>query len=162
MCVSASKSGANAVKLFLQRVTRASVTIDGEEVGRIGRGYLVLMGAGCGDQPEQVERTLRKLLCLRIFEDEAGKMNRSICAVGGSVLLFSQFTLYAALTLGTRPGFALAAPPALAEPLYELMKRRLTEALGPQRVAFGRFGADMQVELLNDGPVSMEIRCEAE
>lgn len=150
------------MKLFLQRVTQASVSVGGRVTGSIGPGYMALMGVGVGDRSYEVERTLRKLLTLRVFEDEQGRMNRSIQDIGGSILLVSQFTLYADTSRGNRPGFSLAAPPALAEELYELMKRRLREELGDSRVATGVFGADMQVSLVNDGPVSIELRFEAE
>lgn len=143
------------MRAVCQRVSRASVTVDGAVVGTIGHGWLVLLGVGPRDDAATAARMADKIVGLRVFEDDAGKMNRSILDVGGSVLLVSQFTLYADTSRGRRPGFTGAAPPAVAEPLVEqvagLMRDRgLT-------VATGRFGAQMAVELVNDGPVTIVL-----
>ena len=145
------------MKIWVQRVTEASVTIDGEITASIGKGYLVLFGVTHDDTPEKVDRLAERLVKLRIFEDDAGKTNRSIVDVGGSVAVVSQFTLYADTKHGHRPGFSAAARPELAIPLYERFVAKLREALGTDRVQTGRFGADMKVRLLNDGPFSVEL-----
>ena len=145
------------MKALIQRVTEASVTIDGEEVAAIGEGYLVLFSVTHDDTEKKVDEIARKTLALRIFEDDAGKTNRSLLDVGGSVIVVSQFTLYADTTHGNRPGFSNAARPELAEPLYERYVARLKETLGAERVGTGRFGADMKVRLLNDGPFTVEL-----
>lgn len=147
------------MRALIQRVETAGVTIAGERVAEIGRGYLVLFGVGAGDTAEMVDRLVRRTVKLRIFEDEAGKTNRSIEDVGGSVIVVSQFTLYADTMHGRRPGFSNAARPELAEPLYERVVARLRAQLGESRVGTGRFGAHMQVRLLNDGPFSVELCC---
>jgi D-tyrosyl-tRNA(Tyr) deacylase len=134
----------------VQRVSDASVTVDGEEVARIGRGLLVLLGVRRGDGPEQADRIASKLLALRVFEDDYGKMNLSVRDVGGEVVCVSQFTLYGDTRKGNRPSFVDAAPPEEAEPLYE----RVRAALDAQG---GVFGARMSVALTNDGPVSLLI-----
>ena len=136
------------VRAIVQRVTQASVTVDGEHVSRIGTGLLVLLGVHREDGPEQAERLARKLLALRIFEDAEGRMGRSVADVGGELLCVSQFTLYGDTRKGNRPSFTEAAPPEQAEPLYELVR----DALGAQG---GRFGARMEVALVNDGPVTL-------
>ena len=145
------------MKAWVQRVTEASVAIGGERVAGIGKGYLVLFGVTHGDTEAMSERLARRVVALRIFEDEAGKTNRSIVDVGGSVIVVSQFTLYADTRHGNRPGFSAAARPELANPLYELFVARLREALGADRVGTGRFGAEMKVSLVNDGPFSVEL-----
>ena len=145
------------MKAWLQRVTRASVTIEGERVSEIGKGYLVLLGVTHGDTKEKAEKIAERICVVRLFEDEGGHMNRSLEEVGGDVIVVSQFTLYADTSRGRRPGFSNAAPGAVAEPLYEHMVECLRNRLGPKRVGTGRFGADMKVELVNDGPVSVEI-----
>ena len=142
---------------WVQRVTEASVTIDGEKVAEIGRGYLVLLGVTHTDTEAAADEIAERIVTLRIFEDENGKTNRSIEDVGGSVIVVSQFTLYADTAHGRRPGFSAAARPEQAIPLYERVAARLREALGPARVGTGRFGADMKVRLLNDGPFSVEL-----
>jgi D-tyrosyl-tRNA(Tyr) deacylase len=144
---------------LLQRVSEARVVIAGETVGQIGTGLLVLVCAEPDDTAAVGEKLLAKILKLRIFSDEAGKMNRSVQDVAGGLLIVSQFTLAADTKSGNRPGFTAAAPPALGEALYD----RLVEAaraLHPQ-VATGHFGADMQVHLVNDGPVTIPLRMAA-
>ena len=145
------------MKAWIQRVDEASVDIGGERVAEIGRGYLVLLGI-THDDTERKARDLANRICgLRIFEDENGKINKSITDIGGSVIVVSQFTLYADTTHGRRPGFSGAARPEVAEPLYELTVECLRETLGAEKVATGRFGAEMKVRLLNDGPFSVEL-----
>lgn len=146
------------MKAWVQRVTEASVTIEGEVVGQIEKGYLVLFGVTHTDSEKTADEIAARLVKLRIFEDENGKTNKSIVDVGGSILLISQFTLYADTDHGNRPGFSQAAKPDIAIPLYERVIARLRELLGENRVKTGRFGADMKVRLLNDGPFSVEIR----
>jgi D-tyrosyl-tRNA(Tyr) deacylase len=138
------------VRALVQRVSRASVTVDGERVSEIGPGMLVLLGVRRGDGGDEADWIVRKLLALRIFEDEDGRMNRSVTDVGGEILCVSQFTLYGDARKGNRPGFTEAAPPEEAEPLYE----RVREGLGAEG---GRFGAHMVVELANDGPVTLIV-----
>lgn len=145
------------MKAWVQRVTEASVTIGGEKVGEIGKGYLVLLGVTHTDSEKSADCLAARLVKLRIFEDENGKTNKSIVDVGGSILLISQFTLYADTEHGNRPGFSQAAKPDLAIPLYERVIAKLRELLGEDRVKTGRFGADMKVRLLNDGPFSVEL-----
>ncbi len=146
------------MKALVQRVSEASVTIDGEVVAEIGTGYLVLFGVTHGDTAEMADRLASRVVKLRIFEDGDGKTNRSIEDVAGSVIVVSQFTLYADTDHGNRPGFSGAARPDLAIPLYERFVGDLRAALGPDRVGTGRFGADMKVRLLNDGPFTVELR----
>ena len=145
------------MKAWIQRVTEASVTIEGEKVAEIGQGYLVLLGVGLDDTVKSSDEIADRIVKLRIFEDENGKINRSIEDVHGSVIVVSQFTLYADTAHGRRPGFSGAARPEQAIPLYERVVAKLREALGPERVGTGRFGASMQVRLLNDGPFSVEL-----
>ena len=146
------------MKALVQRVTEASVTIDGEVVAEIGRGYLVLFGVTHGDTEAMADKLASRIVKLRIFEDENGKTNKSIEDVAGSVIVVSQFTLYADTDHGNRPGFSNAARPDLAIPLYERFVADLRAALGPERVGTGRFGADMKVRLLNDGPFTVELQ----
>jgi len=146
------------MKALVQRVTEASVTIDGEVVAEIGRGYLVLFGVTHGDTEAMADKLASRIVKLRIFEDENGKTNKSIEDVAGSVIVVSQFTLYADTDHGNRPGFSAAARPDLAIPLYERFVADLRAALGPERVGTGRFGADMKVRLLNDGPFTVELQ----
>jgi D-tyrosyl-tRNA(Tyr) deacylase len=138
------------VRALVQRVSEASVTVDGVEVARIGPGMAVLLGVRRGDTEQDADRIAAKLLALRIFEDEAGKMNLNVRAVGGELLCVSQFTLYGDTRKGNRPSFVDAAPPGEAEPLYE----RVRTALNAQG---GVFGAKMQLALVNDGPVTLVI-----
>jgi D-tyrosyl-tRNA(Tyr) deacylase len=138
------------VRALVQRVSQASVTVAGEQVAAIGPGLLVLLGVRRGDGEVEADRIAMKLLALRIFEDDGGKMNLSVGDVGGEVLCVSQFTLYGDSRKGNRPSFVDAAPPEQAEPLYE----RVREALGAQG---GVFGARMTVELVNNGPVTLLI-----
>ena len=145
------------MKAWVQRVTEASVTIEGEKVAEIGLGYLVLLGVGVGDTEKAADVIADRIVKLRIFEDENEKINRSIEDVHGSVIVVSQFTLYADTAHGRRPGFSNAARPEVAVPLYERVVAKLREALGTERVGTGRFGASMQVRLLNDGPFSVEL-----
>ena len=148
------------MRAVCQRVSRASVTVDGETVGEIGLGWLVLLGVGPNDDEATADRMVDKIVGLRIFEDEAGKMNRSVIDVGGSVLLVSQFTLYADVSRGRRPGFTGAAPPSVAEPLVGHIADIIRER--GVTVATGRFGAMMEVELVNHGPVTIVLADEAE
>ena len=146
------------MKALVQRVTEASVTIDGEVVAEIGKGYLILFGVTHGDTEAMADKLASRVVKLRIFEDENGKTNKSIEDVAGSVIVVSQFTLYADTDHGNRPGFSAAARPDLAIPLYERLVADLRAALGPERVGTGRFGADMKVRLLNDGPFTVELQ----
>ena len=141
------------MRALLQRVSRASVVVDGEVVGQIGRGFLVLLGVGQGDGEAQVKTLVEKIAYLRVFEDDEGKMNRSLLDIGGEVLVVSQFTLYADVRKGRRPSFTDAAPPAVAEPLVERFMAAL--AAYDLKVEGGVFGAFMEVELLNYGPVTI-------
>ena len=145
------------MKAWVQRVTEASVTIDGERVAEIGLGYLILLGVTHDDTEAKADELAERIYTLRIFEDENGKTNKSIADVNGSVIVVSQFTLYADTSHGRRPGFSNAARPELAKPLYERVVAKLRERLGAERVGTGRFGADMKVRLLNDGPFSVEL-----
>jgi D-tyrosyl-tRNA(Tyr) deacylase len=141
------------MRLVVQRVTRAAVVADGETLGAIERGAVVLVGIAAGDTPTLVDRMADKLLGLRYFEDEAGLTNLAIEAVGGAYLVVSQFTLLADLRHGRRPGFTDAAAPEVAEPLVDRFVARLRQA--GRQVATGRFGAAMSVELVNDGPFTL-------
>ena len=145
------------MKAWIQRVSHASVTIDGECVAKIGKGYLVLLGDTHTDTEADADRIAERLPVLRLFTDDRDRMNLSLEDIGGSVIVVSQFTLYADTAHGRRPGFSAAARPEQAIPLYERVAARLREALGPARVGTGRFGADMKVRLLNDGPFSVEL-----
>ena len=145
------------MKAWVQRVAEASVTIEDEKVAEIGQGYLVLLGVGVGDTEKASDEIADRIVKLRIFEDENGKINRSIEDVRGSVIVVSQFTLYADTAHGRRPGFSGAARPEQAIPLYERVVAKLRGQLGAERVGTGRFGADMKVRLLNDGPFSVEL-----
>ena len=143
------------MRLVVQRVTRASVTVEKEVVGKIGRGYMVLVGAEVGDTEADARLCADKLAGLRVFEDGEGKMNLSIADVGGEILLVSQFTLLGDARHGRRPSFIAAARPEVAEPLLETMKAMLEEK--GLHVETGRFRAHMDVELVNDGPVTILI-----
>ena len=146
------------MKAWIQRVAEASVHIDGECVARIGRGYLVLLGVTHTDTEAVADRLADRIPVLRLFTDDKDLMNLSLEDVAGSVIVVSQFTLYADTSHGRRPGFGAAARPELAEPLYERVVARLRGRLGAPRVGTGRFGADMRVSLVNDGPVSVELK----
>ena len=145
------------MKALIQRVSEASVDVDGRRVAEIGPGLLVLLGMTHSDGMDDAAWLARKIPALRIFEDEAGLMNRSVLDIGGAVLVVSQFTLYADTRKGNRPSFVAAARPEQAEPLYEALVRHLRDTLGASRVSTGVFGAEMKVRLLNDGPVTVEL-----
>jgi len=140
------------VKVLLQRVLEASVTVDDERIASIGPGLLAFLGVEPDDGDAQLDWLVNKTLNLRIFPDQAKAMNRSLLDVGGALLVVSQFTLAGDTSRGNRPGFASAAPPELAEALYERFVERARERVA--EVQTGRFGADMQVALVNDGPVT--------
>ena len=141
------------MKAVIQRVSSASVTVDGEIVGQIQKGYLVLLGVTHDDTRAEADRIVKKMVNLRIFSDENGKINLSLKDVDGSLLIVSQFTLYADTRHGNRPGFTLAAKPDMAEELYLYFVEKCHEAGLP--VSHGQFGAHMEVELLNDGPFTI-------
>jgi D-tyrosyl-tRNA(Tyr) deacylase len=143
------------MRAVIQRVSRAAVTVDGQVVGRIDRGLLVLLGITHTDTPAQAIWLAEKIVGLRIFEDDQGKMNRDVTEVGGAVLVVSQFTLYGNAQKGRRPSFVEAAPPEVAIPLYEAFLDGV-RALGVPTEG-GRFGAMMQVELINNGPVTLIV-----
>ncbi|MEQ9400823.1 MAG: D-aminoacyl-tRNA deacylase [Longimicrobiales bacterium] len=147
------------MKVVLQRVARAAVRVAGHTVGEIGPGYLVLVGFRDGDGPEQIAWMADKIVGLRVFPDDDGRMNRSLEDLGGDVLVVSQFTLYGDTRKGRRPSFVGAADPAVAVPLYEAFVA-LLGARAPGRVETGEFGADMAVELVNDGPVTLVLERE--
>lgn len=144
------------MRAVLQRVKRASVTVEGNITGAIEEGLLVLLGIEEADTLEDMNWLSGKLVNLRIFNDEQGVMSRSLLDVGGGLLLVSQFTLFAATKKGNRPCYSRAAPPAIALPIYEKMIELLSAELG-KPIQTGVFGADMKVELLNDGPVTIVI-----
>ena len=148
------------MRVVLQRVSHASVDVDGKRIAEIGSGLLLLVGIATGDSDIDFVRTAKKIVDLRIFEDEEHKMNRSLRDTGGAVLAVSQFTLYANTSKGRRPSFADAASPELAEPLFEAFVRALrAEGLN---VLTGEFGAKMAVELENDGPVTLILEVAAQ
>lgn len=144
------------MRVLLQRVSEASVTIHGEVTASIGMGLLVLVGVEAMDDETDIEWLAGKIARLRIFPDEAGVMNRAITEVGGEVLVVSQFTLHAATAKGNRPSYIRAARPEMAIPIYEKFKNALAREIG-NPVASGTFGADMKVALINDGPVTIWI-----
>jgi D-tyrosyl-tRNA(Tyr) deacylase len=146
------------MRALLQRVSHASVTIDGKVVGQIGQGLLVLLGVGQGDSEVQVKALADKIVYLRIFGDDEGRMNRSLLDIGGEVLVVSQFTLYADARRGRRPSFTDAAPPVVAETLFEHFKEAL--ASYGLTVASGIFGASMTIEIRNEGPVTIWLDSE--
>lgn len=150
--------GNTCMRALLQRVSRASVTVEGEIAGRIGRGYVILLGIGQGDGEAEVKTLVDKIVYLRVFPDDKGKMNRSLLDCGGAALIISQFTLYADIRKGRRPSFVEAAPPAQAGPLVE----RFMDALAAHgvHVEGGVFGAHMDVELVNEGPVTIWLDSE--
>jgi D-tyrosyl-tRNA(Tyr) deacylase len=144
------------VKGLLQRVSQAQVQVEGETVGAIDQGLLVLVAVEPHDTPASADKLLHKLLNYRVFSDEQGKMNLSLKDIGGGLLLVSQFTLAADTRSGMRPGFSIAAPPALAADLFHYLVAAAKQA--HERVETGRFGADMQVNLTNDGPVTFMLQ----
>lgn len=154
------------MRFVIQRVTEASVTIDGEISGKIGKGYLVLIGVADTDTKEIADKMIRKMIGLRIFEDEQGKTNLSLADVDGGLLLVSQFTLYANCKRGNRPSFIEAGKPDMANEMYEYIIEKCRESV--DEVQTGEFGADMKVQLLNDGPftilldseLSCKIKCD--
>ena len=141
------------MRFVVQRVTHASVTVDGNVIGKIGQGFMVLIGVSDEDTKETADKMVKKLLGLRIFEDENGKTNVDIHTVGGSLLLISQFTLYADCKHGNRPSFIKAGKPDMANEMYEYIIAKCREQV--ETVETGEFGADMKVELLNDGPFTI-------
>ena len=149
------------MKALVQRVAEASVEVDGRIVSQIGPGLLVLLGVRHEDRQEDVAWLARKLPALRIFTDANGQMNQAVTDVAGSMLVISQFTLYADTRKGNRPSFIAAARPEVAQPLYEALVCQLRAQLGEARVGTGVFGADMKVRLLNDGPVTVELCTDA-
>ncbi len=145
------------MKAVIQRVARGSVTIDGEVSGRIERGYVVLLGVRTGDTVDDARYLAQRTVNLRIFPDVQDRMNRSIVDIEGAVLVISQFTLYADTRKGNRPSFIRAGDPEVAEALYEEYVAALRRELGDERVQTGRFAASMEVEIINDGPVTIEL-----
>ncbi len=147
------RSGDQRMRIVLQRVKQASVKVNQQVVGQIGQGFLLLVGFGTSDGQKQIDYLVHKISYVRVFADKSGKLNLDIHQVGGEILSISQFTLYAALRKGNRPGFSLAQDPVVAQKNYQLFNQALrAEKL---KVAEGIFGADMQVELINDGPVTL-------
>ncbi len=144
------------MRITLQRVSEAAVTIGEDRVAAIQRGYVILLGIESKDTEEDIDWLTRKVSTMRLFPDDAGKMNRSIQDIDGDIIVVSQFTLYASTKKGNRPGFTRSAPPEVAIPLYESFKCKLS-ALLPRPVQSGQFGADMQVNLINDGPVTISM-----
>ena len=143
------------MRVVLQRVSHASVTVEEKVIGKIQRGFLLLVGVTHDDAMEDMEYLVRKIVQMRIFEDEEGKLNRSIQDIGGEILSVSQFTLYADTKKGNRPSFSKAAPGDVALEMFEQFNGLLRETGVP--VETGQFGADMKVELLNDGPVTIQL-----
>lgn len=144
------------MRVVVQRVLEASVTVDGRITGAIGRGLLVLAGAAPDDTTEDRDWLARKIVQMRVFDDDAGVMNRSVAEVGGGILAVSQFTLYASTRKGNRPSWSGAAPPEVARPMFDAFVASLSRELGRQ-VPTGVFGAEMRVALVNDGPVTIAI-----
>lgn len=143
------------MKFVIQRVTHANVTVDRAVLGKIEKGFMVLIGVEDSDTQVVADKMISKMLGLRIFEDEAGKMNLALKDVGGGLLLISQFTLYADCKKGNRPSFVKAGKPDMAEPMYEYIIEKCREQI--ENTQKGQFGADMKVELLNDGPVTIVL-----
>lgn len=142
------------MRIVIQRVSHASVTINGTVKSEIGHGYLILLGIEAEDSDEDIDWLVRKIVNLRVFDDENGVMNRSIMDVDGDIIVVSQFTLFASYKKGNRPSWLRAAKHEISIPLYNMFVSRLSESLG-KPVGTGEFGADMKVELLNDGPVTI-------
>lgn len=143
------------MRFVIQRVTNADVKVDGETIGEIGKGFMALIGVADSDTKETADKMVKKMLGLRIFEDENGKTNLSLDTVGGSLLLISQFTLYADCKKGNRPSFIKAGEPKMAEEMYEYIIEKCKETV--PIVEKGRFGADMKVSLTNDGPFTIVL-----
>ncbi|MDD6101649.1 MAG: D-aminoacyl-tRNA deacylase [Clostridiales bacterium] len=143
------------MRFVVQKVAAAGVDIDGKTVGKIGKGFLVLAGISGTDNEQTADKMIKKLIGLRLFEDESGKTNLNLEAVGGEILFISQFTLYADCSHGNRPSFINAGHPSMAKPLYEYMLRKIEESVG--KVEHGEFGADMKVSLINDGPFTVVL-----
>ena len=148
------------MRAVLQRVISGSVSVSGEVVGQIGPGFVILLGISHGDTADEIARLAGKIVHLRVFSDDAGKMNRSLLDVKGEVLLVSQFTLYADTRKGRRPSYTNAAPPNIAEPLVDAFAEALRE-LGVKKVASGVFGAAMLVDIQNDGPVTIILETDS-
>ena len=146
------------MKALIQRVQRGGVSVEGRVIGAIGRGYVVFLGVKQGDTAEDATYLAEKTVSLRIFPDEQDRMNRSIMEVGGSILVISQFTLHADTRKGNRPSFILAAPAEQAKALYETYVASLRRVMGEARVPTGQFQAMMTVEIMNDGPVTIELK----
>ena len=146
------------MRFVIQRVTHADVKVDGETLGEIGKGFMVLIGVSDSDTKEIADKMVKKMLGLRIFEDEQGKTNLSLDTVGGSLLLISQFTLYANCKKGNRTSFIEAGEPTMAEEMYEYIIAKCKESV--ENVERGRFGADMKVSLTNDGPFTIILDSE--
>lgn len=146
------------MRFVIQRVIHADVKVDGETLGEIGKGFMVLIGVSDSDTKEIADKMVKKMLGLRIFEDEQGKTNLSLDTVGGSLLLISQFTLYANCKKGNRPSFIEAGEPTMAEEMYEYIIAKCKESV--ENVERGRFGADMKVSLTNDGPFTIILDSE--
>lgn len=144
------------MKAVIQRVSKASVTVEGELIANIGNGLLILLGVGYEDDINDIEWLSRKIVNLRIFDDENGVMNESLVEQGGDAIVVSQFTLQASTKKGNRPSYIKAAKPDVSIPLYEKFVQRFQNDLG-KKVGTGVFGADMKVDLLNDGPVTIVI-----
>ncbi|MFN4313055.1 MAG: D-aminoacyl-tRNA deacylase [Chitinophagaceae bacterium] len=142
------------MRVVVQRVKRASVTVEGTVCGEIGPGLLLFLGIEDADTPDDIDWLAGKITQLRIFDDDAGVMNRSVMDIEGNLLLVSQFTLHASTKKGNRPSYIRASKPPIAIPMYKQMIKRLSELMG-KSIATGMFGADMKVELLNDGPVTI-------
>jgi|TARA_B110000263_G_C15180726_1_gene451416 D-tyrosyl-tRNA(Tyr) deacylase len=147
------------VRVVLQRVEKASVSVGGVRIGEVGRGHLLLVGFTQGDGPDQIAWMTEKIMGLRVFPDDAEKMNLSLDDISGDLLVVSQFTLYGDTTKGRRPSFVRAAPPDIAIPLYESFVQQL-KGRSVGRVETGEFGANMAVELVNDGPVTLVLERE--
>ena len=144
------------MRVVIQRVTEAKVVIDGNVNGEIGKGFMILVGIEEADGAEDIAWLTKKIVNLRVFDDENGVMNRSIMDTGGDILLISQFTLHALTAKGNRPSYIKAAKPEISVPLYEAFIKSLEEAMG-KKIATGIFGADMKVSLTNNGPVTILI-----
>lgn len=142
------------MRVVIQRVSHASVTIEGKQKSKIGKGFLILLGIGTDDNDNDIQWLVRKIIGLRVFDDENGVMNLDIKTTGGDIIVVSQFTLMASTKKGNRPSWIHAAPHSISIPLYEKFCAELSQALG-KPIGTGEFGADMKVELLNDGPVTI-------